>query len=222
MTTCTAPTGSSTPPTCAAADRCTRFPICAHEPTRAWLSIIVSSPTYAPALTYIGGMHTTPGARYAPSRTLEPPGTMRTPSATVVGRTGYVSLSKKRKLACADISASAPIRKPARMPRLTQGLTLHTPDGSRSAARTSPRLSACLNDSKTSRSVELNSPPFANNPSTCSRSDMRQPLLLTRRQRTTPSRSRGDVRRLLQQPQLAYHLAHARAALIRDGHERQT
>src|ERR687884_2126967 len=88
MMTGTAPTGSSTPPTCAAADRCTRLPICAHEPTSAWLSIIVPSPTYAPALTYIGGMHTTPGARYAPSLTEEPPGTIRTPSITVVGRTG--------------------------------------------------------------------------------------------------------------------------------------
>src|SRR5947209_1772040 len=176
MTTGTAPTGSSTPPTCAAADRCTRLPTWAHEPTRAWLSIIVPSSTYAPALTYIGGMHTTPGARYAPSRTLEPPGTMRTPSITVVGRTGYVSLSKKRSVACADMSASAPMRKPTSMPRLTQELTLHAPDVSRSAARTSPRLSACLNDSKTSRSVELYSPSLANNSSTCSRRDMRQLL----------------------------------------------
>ena len=88
MITGSAPTGSSTPPICAAADRCTRLPICAQEPTSAWLSIIVPSSTYAPTLTYIGGMHTTPGATYAPSRIVEPPGTMRTRSASVVGRTG--------------------------------------------------------------------------------------------------------------------------------------
>src|SRR5215212_6833638 len=145
-------------------------------------------------------MQTTPGARYAPSRTLEPPGTMRTPSITVVGRTGYVSLSKKRRVGWADMSASAPMRKPASMPRLTHELTRHSPDSARSAARTSPRLSACLNDSKTSLSVELNSPDFPNNSSTCSRRDMR---------------------RLLQQSQLTYHFAHARARLLRDGHERQ-
>src|SRR5205085_7329302 len=195
-----APTGSSTPPTWTAAERCTRFPICAHEPTSAWLSIIVPSSTYAPALTYIGGIHTTPGARYAPSRTDDPPGTMRTPSATVVGRTGYVSLSKKRKEACADMSASAPMRKPARMPRLTQELTRHTPPWSRSAARTSPRLSAALNAPKTSRSVGVNSPPFANSPSTCSRSDMR---------------------RLLQQARVCEHRAHALARPRLHGHKRQ-
>src|SRR5579885_281550 len=200
MMTGTAPTGSSTPPICAAADRWTRLPTCAHEPTSAWLSIIVPSSTYAPALTYIGGMQTTPAARYAPSRTDEPPGTMRTPSMIVVGRTGYVSLSKKRSEACADMSESAPMRKPARMPRLTHELTCQRPSWSRSAARTSPRLSACLNDSKISRSVELNSPPFANNSSTCSRS---------------------DIRRLLQKPRLDQHLAHTRARLLRHRHERQ-
>src|SRR5436305_6641259 len=200
MTTGTAPTGSSTPPTCAAADRCTRLPTCAHEPTSAWLSIIVPSSTYAPALTYIGGMQTTPGARYAPSRTEEPPGTMRTPSMIVVARTGYVSLSKKRKDACADISASTPMRKPTRMPRLTHGLTRHAPSSSRSAARASPRLSAALKASKTSRSVGVNSPPFANNSSTCSRSDMRRPL---------------------QKAQLREHRAHALARPRLHGHERQ-
>src|SRR2546421_8465551 len=120
------------------------------------------------------------------------------------------------------MSASAPIRKPASMPRLTHELTRHAPDGSRSAARTSPRLSACLNDSKTSRSDVVNSPPLANNSSTCSRRDMRQLLTFTRRRETTSSRSRGNMRRLLQQSQLREHLAHARAALLRDGHERQT
>src|SRR5215207_4178836 len=200
MTTGTAPTGSNTPPICAAAERCTRFPTCAHDPTSAWLSIIVPSSTYAPALTYIGGMQTTPAARYAPSLTEEPPGTMRTPSMMVVGRTGYVSLSKKRSESCALMSESAPMRNPARMPLLTHELTRQRPSSPRSAARTSPRLSACLNASKTSRSDEVNPPPFAYNCSTCSRSDMR---------------------RLLQQAESAQHLAHAAPRLLRHGHERQ-
>ena len=46
-------------------------------------------------MTYIGGMQTTPGARYDPRRTVEPPGTMRTPASGENGRVGYVSLSKK-------------------------------------------------------------------------------------------------------------------------------
>src|SRR6266542_323343 len=68
MITGTAPTGSSTPPIWAAAERCTRFPICAHEPTSAWLSIMVPSSTYAPTFTNTGGMHTTPQATWLPSR----------------------------------------------------------------------------------------------------------------------------------------------------------
>ena len=35
MMTGSAPTGSSTPPSCDAAERCTLFPTCAHEPTSA-------------------------------------------------------------------------------------------------------------------------------------------------------------------------------------------
>src|ERR1051326_7756387 len=99
------------------------------------------------------------------------------------------------------MSERAPRRKPTSMPRLTHELTRHAPPSSRSAARTSPRLSACLNDSKISRSVGVNSPPLANNSSTCSRS---------------------DIRRLLQQYRLDKPLAHARARLLRDGPERQT
>ena len=34
---------------------------------------MVPAPTHAPTFTYIGGMQTTPGARYAPRRTDEPP-----------------------------------------------------------------------------------------------------------------------------------------------------
>ena len=43
--------------------------------------------------TYIGGMQMTPGARYAPSRIADPPGTMRTPAAGAGRFSGSVSLS---------------------------------------------------------------------------------------------------------------------------------
>ena len=43
--------GSSTPPIPTPPDRWTRSPICAHEPTVAHVSTIVSAPTYAPMLT---------------------------------------------------------------------------------------------------------------------------------------------------------------------------
>ncbi len=74
--------GSSTPPTCAAALRCTRAPICAQEPTRACESIIVPAPTWLPTFTYAGGITTTPAAMCAPRRIEDPPGTMRTLRAT--------------------------------------------------------------------------------------------------------------------------------------------
>src|SRR6478735_7323317 len=73
ITTGAAFTGSSTPPICAAALRCTRLPICAQEPTSACESTIVPVSTYAPTFTYIGGMQTTPGAMYVPRRTDDPP-----------------------------------------------------------------------------------------------------------------------------------------------------
>ena len=44
-------------------------------------------------LMYIGGMQTTLFATYAPSRTVEPPGTMRTPASTPGFFSGIVSLS---------------------------------------------------------------------------------------------------------------------------------
>jgi hypothetical protein len=62
MITGSAPTGSMTPPIWAAALRCTRAPIWAHDPTRAWESIRVPSPIQAPTFTYIGGMQITPRA----------------------------------------------------------------------------------------------------------------------------------------------------------------
>src|SRR5512140_2582318 len=56
--------GSSTPPSCAPALRCTRSPTCAHEPTSACESMVVLPPTYAPRFTSIGGMQMTPGAAH--------------------------------------------------------------------------------------------------------------------------------------------------------------
>ena len=109
MTTGDAFTGSSTPPICAAALRCTRSPICAHEPTSACESTIVPAPTYAPTLTYIGGMQTTPGARYAPRRTDEPPGhDAHAVARASNARGGYVCLSKNgaRLVAAGDMSTS--------------------------------------------------------------------------------------------------------------------
>src|SRR5438045_2725943 len=93
-----APTGSMTPPICAAALTCTRAPTWAHDPTSACESISEPSPIYAPMLTYIGGMQMTPGAIYAPSRTDDPPGTIRTFDPAVYFFIGSVSLSKNGHL----------------------------------------------------------------------------------------------------------------------------
>jgi hypothetical protein len=52
---------------------------------------------------YIGGMQMTPAPRYAPPRTDEPPGTIRTPLAAVRPPfIGSVSFSKKDHLAAVD------------------------------------------------------------------------------------------------------------------------
>jgi len=89
-----APTGSMTPPICAPALTWTRAPICAHDPTSACESMSDPSPIHAPMFTNIGGMQITPVAMYAPSRTDDPPGTMRTPAAVDSLFSGSVSLSK--------------------------------------------------------------------------------------------------------------------------------
>src|SRR6476469_5008289 len=121
MTTGDAFTGSSTPPTCAAAERCTRAPTCAHEPTSACESIIVPAPTHAPTLTYIGGMQTTPAARCAPRLTAEPPGTSLTPSSGENRRGGIAALSVKPKLVCIGIATTEETRKASNIARFTQG-----------------------------------------------------------------------------------------------------
>src|SRR5260370_38840711 len=146
-------------------------------------------------------MQITPGARYAPSRTLEPPGTMRTRSSSVVGRTGEVSLSKKRSVGCADMSTSAPMRNPKRMPRLTHGLTRQVAGGRRSAARIVPRARASRNSAKRARSAALYSRASAPaSASIASRSDMR-----------------GGAR----QAQLVQHGPQPGAGLLLHGDERQ-
>src|SRR5215813_7609785 len=116
---------------------------------------MVPASTYAPAFTNIGGIQTTPGATYAPSRIVEPPGTMRTFSLIVVGRAGYVSLSKNLKLSPVDMSVNAPMRKPSSSPCFTHEWTSHSPRAFLSAARIAPRFSASLNSSKTARSAAV-------------------------------------------------------------------
>src|SRR5271156_5330438 len=88
MITGSAPTGSSTPPTCEPAEMWHLLPICAQLPTSACESTIVSSPTYAPTLMNMGGMHVTPLPTKQPSRMLDPPGTMRTPEVASNDFTG--------------------------------------------------------------------------------------------------------------------------------------
>src|SRR5881296_129689 len=132
---------------------------------------------------------------------LEPPGTMRTRSASVVGRTGYVSLSKNRRLSCADMSTSVPMRKPSRMPCLTHALTHHVPSGARSAARISPRVSAPRNSANAARSASLNRSRLA-----AARGSMR---------------SRSDMGGAGRDAQLLEHRAHPGAGLLLHGNERQ-
>ena len=69
-------------------------PTCAHDPINACESTSVPSRTYAPMLMYIGGMQTTDRATYAPSRIVEPPGTMRMPSPIDGFFSDILSLSK--------------------------------------------------------------------------------------------------------------------------------
>src|ERR1700722_6824160 len=70
----------------------------------------------------MGGAQITEGATYAPERTDDPPGTMRTRSATENLGAGNVSLSTKESPAV--MSVSWPRRNPSRMPCLIQTLTI--------------------------------------------------------------------------------------------------
>src|SRR5262249_52670865 len=114
-------------------------------PTSACESTREPSPIQAPRFTYIGGMQITPGARYAPSRTADPPGTIRTPSATDKRLSGSVSLSKKGQRPWSiEASTMSPNLNPSRMPCFPHVLTRQPigSDGAGSAARTAPAESA--------------------------------------------------------------------------------
>src|ERR1044071_3744499 len=96
----------------------------------------------------------------------------------------------------------APMRKPSSNPCFTHEFTIHFPSALFSAARTSPRLSACLNSSKTVLSALENSlPSRAASASICSRNGMR---------------------RFLQQSELVQQLPHPVARLFLHWHKRQT
>src|SRR3989454_5209772 len=133
---------------------------------------------------------------------------MRTRSASVVGRTGKVSLSKKRNVPSTERSARAPIWKPSRMPCFTQALVRHSPAALRSAARISPRVSAARNSANVARSASVKlgraAPPPAS-ASMRSRSDMagvfKEPQLLEQPAQPGPglflNRTNGQAEGLL-------------------------
>src|SRR3989454_8284288 len=126
---------------------------------------------------------------------------MRTRSASVVGRTGKVSLSKKRNVPSTDRSARAPILKPSRMPCFTQALARHSPAALRSAARISPRVSAARNSANVARSASVK---------------------LGRAVAASASmRSRSDMAGLSKEPQLLEQLAQPRPGLLLHRNERQ-
>ena len=68
----------------------------------------------------------TDGARYAPARTLLPPGTIRTPLCSLNILVGMVSLSKKENWPWL-MSVSLPRRNPERITSLTHEFTFHSP-----------------------------------------------------------------------------------------------
>ena len=97
---------------------------------------------------------------------LEPPGTSRTPSAGPSRFTGKVALSNiGSRTGSGDISTTAPIRSPARMPFFTQMFTRQPlrVDASGSAERIVPAFSAALNRAKSSKSCSVNVPAFFSN-----------------------------------------------------------
>src|SRR2546426_5427472 len=125
---------------------------------------------------------------------------MRTRSASVVGRTGKVSLSKKRNVPSTERSARAPILKPSRMPCFTQAWARHSPAALRSAARISPRVSAARNSANVARSASVKLRVAAASASI---------------------RSRSDMAGLSKEPQLLEQLAQPRPGLLLHRNERQ-
>ena len=66
---------------------------------------------------YIGGMQMTPGARYAPSRIAEPPGTIRTPAVeTRLLQRQRVLVVERPAAVIGEQSTMSPNLKPSRMP----------------------------------------------------------------------------------------------------------
>src|SRR4029077_11468048 len=123
-----------------------------------WESMSEPSPMLAPMFTYIGGMQMTPAAMYAPSRTDDPPGTMRTLDPAAYFFSGSVSLSKNGHLPWSiDTSLLSPNLKPSRIPCLTHVFTRQPTgdDGSGSAARTSPADSAARRSTNIARADSL-------------------------------------------------------------------
>src|SRR5512144_1775388 len=95
-------------------------------------------------LMNIGGIQMTFFATYAPSRTDDPPGTIRTPLEVENGCVGKVSLSRKVNSDGSERSVTTPIRNASRIPRLTHRLT-RQPVLLFSAARNSPRFNPARN-----------------------------------------------------------------------------
>ena len=101
---------------------------------------------------YMGGMHVTPLPMKQPSRMLDPPGTMRTPSPRVRRAAPGKSTCRTSgwRTGSIDISTIEPMRKPSRMPFLTQAFTRQPvfEEASGSAERIAPAFRASLNRSK--------------------------------------------------------------------------
>src|SRR5258705_8666833 len=103
-------------------------------------------------------MQMTPAAMYAPSRTDDPPGTMRTFEPAAYFFSGSVSLSKNGHLPWSiDTSLLSPNLKPSTIPCFTQILTFQPngDDASGSAARTSPADSPARSVSNIARAASL-------------------------------------------------------------------
>src|SRR5579863_4230691 len=115
---------------------------------------------------YIGGMQITPLPIKLPSRMLEPPGTMRMPLSGPRRFTGNVALSNiGSRTGSGDMSTTVPIRKPSRMPFLTQIFTRQPAAAlaSGSAERIVPSFNACLKRAKSAKCSSVNLDGFSSN-----------------------------------------------------------
>ena len=99
----------------------------------------------------------TPCARKAPPRTLDPPGTTRTPSSGINLRGRKVALSTKDNPSADPMDCVLPNRNPSKIPLFTHPFT-RQPRGreaSGSAARNVPASSASRNSKKASSASEF-------------------------------------------------------------------